>query len=76
MVATHLWSCHNPFAVLLRSKHFRTAEAAVGRTADMALALVGLQASRDIPAAALSYGDQRRLEVAVALATGARFILA
>ena len=73
--ATHLWSCHNPFAILLRSKRFRTAEAAVDRTADMALALVGLQASRDIPAAALSYGDQRRLEVAVALATGARFIL-
>jgi branched-chain amino acid transport system permease protein len=75
MVATHLWSCHNPFAALFRSKRFRTAEAAVGRTAEMALALVGLQASRHIPAGALSYGDQRRLEVAVALATGARFIL-
>jgi branched-chain amino acid transport system permease protein len=75
MVATHLWSCHNPFAALVRSKRFRTAEAAVGRTAEMALALVGLQASRHIPAGVLSYGDQRRLEVAVALATGARFIL-
>jgi branched-chain amino acid transport system permease protein len=74
-VATHLWSCHDPFAALLRSKRFRTAEAAVDRAADMALALVGLQASRHIPAVALSYGDQRRLEVAVALATGARFIL-
>lgn len=75
MVATHLWSCHDPFAALLHSKRFRTAEAAVSRTAEMALALVGLQASSHIPAGALSYGDQRRLEVAVALATGARFIL-
>jgi branched-chain amino acid transport system ATP-binding protein len=75
MVATHLWSCHDPFAALLRSKRFRMAEAAVERATDMALALVGLQSSHQIPAGALSYGDQRRLEVAVALATGARFIL-
>jgi branched-chain amino acid transport system ATP-binding protein/branched-chain amino acid transport system permease protein len=74
-VATHVWSCHDPFATLLRSERYRKAEAAVDRTADLALALVNLQADGDIPAVALSYGDQRRLEVAVALATGARLIL-
>ncbi len=74
-VATHLRSCRNPLAALFRNKRFRAAEEAIDQTADRTLMLVGLQASSDVPAAALSYGDQRRLEVAVALATGARLIL-
>jgi branched-chain amino acid transport system ATP-binding protein len=48
--------------------------AATGRTEE-ALALVGLLDRRDEPASALSYGDQRRLEIARALATDASILL-
>lgn len=74
-IATHLWSCRNPLAALFRTKRFRQSEEAIGRAVDRILDLVGLQSNRDANAAALAYGDQRRLEVAIALATGARLIL-
>ena len=45
------------------------------REAREALDLVGLWAARERPAAALPYGDQRRLEIARALATGPRLLL-
>lgn len=41
----------------------------------VALARVGLEARSNIPAAALSHGERRRLEVALVLARGARAIL-
>ena len=45
------------------------------REAQEALDLVGLRDVREGPAAALPYGDQRRLEIARALATGPRLLL-
>jgi branched-chain amino acid transport system permease protein len=74
-IGTHLWSCHNPFSALLRSASFRRAEAAIESAVNERLALVGLAEQREVLASALSYGDQRRLEVAVALATGASLVL-
>ncbi|KAB1161397.1 ATP-binding cassette domain-containing protein, partial [Micromonospora sp. AMSO12t] len=43
--------------------------------AHTALAQVGLAAHADRPAGQLAYGDQRRLEIAVALAAGPRLLL-
>ncbi|MFY1595920.1 ATP-binding cassette domain-containing protein [Micromonospora sp. WMMD737] len=43
--------------------------------AHTALAQVGLTAHADRPAGQLAYGDQRRLEIAVALAAGPRLLL-
>jgi branched-chain amino acid transport system ATP-binding protein len=45
------------------------------RRADELLGLLGLSAYADRPASALAHGDERRLGVARALATGPRFVL-
>jgi branched-chain amino acid transport system permease protein len=74
-IGTHLWSCRNPLAALLRTPAFRAAERAVDTAVEERLALVGLTEQRDVFASALSYGEQRRLEVAVALASGASMVL-
>jgi len=74
-VATHLRSCRSVLAALLRNKRFRDSEAAIDQTVDRILQLLRLQSRCDLPASALSYGDQRRLEIGLALATGAGLIL-
>jgi branched-chain amino acid transport system ATP-binding protein len=50
-------------------------EAALRGPAAEALARVGLAARAEVPAAALAHGEQRQLELAMALATGPRLIL-
>jgi ABC-type branched-subunit amino acid transport system ATPase component/ABC-type branched-subunit amino acid transport system permease subunit len=47
----------------------------VKRRAAEILALLGLEAKRDAPAAALSHGEQRYLEIGIALATEPDFLL-
>jgi branched-chain amino acid transport system ATP-binding protein len=47
----------------------------VNQAAQRALELCGLQSRKDSPAAALSHGERRQLEVAMALATGPRLLL-
>lgn len=47
---------------------FRASEAAVTEKANHAIELVGLQGKRDLKVGNLSYGDQKRLEIARALA--------
>jgi branched-chain amino acid transport system permease protein len=74
-VATHLRSCRSVLAALLRNKRFRDSEAAIDQTVNRILQLVRLQSRCDLSASALSYGDQRRLEIGLALATGAGLIL-
>jgi branched-chain amino acid transport system ATP-binding protein len=54
---------------------FRARQAALERRAGELLALFGLDARADDPAASLSYGDRRRLEIARALATGPALLL-
>ena len=49
--------------------------AAAGRRADLALDRLGLAAIADRPAGLLSHGDQRLLEVAMALAQEPRLLL-
>jgi branched-chain amino acid transport system ATP-binding protein len=50
-------------------------EAALNRPAGEALGLVGLAGKADAPAGALSHGDKRRLELAIALAQAPRLLL-
>ena len=60
---------------ILRLPRFRADERNAVAAARSALALVDLDTLADRPAAALSYGDQRRLEIARAMAGGPRLLL-
>jgi ABC-type branched-subunit amino acid transport system ATPase component len=62
-------------AMLLRTPGNRRAEAAARSEAFAALEFVGLAAGANRIAGQLPYGDQRRLEIARALATGATLVL-
>ncbi|MFM9059056.1 MAG: ABC transporter ATP-binding protein [Planctomycetaceae bacterium] len=62
-------------AMLLRTPANRRAEAAARSRAFAELEFVGLAASANRIAGQLPYGDQRRLEIARALATGATLVL-
>jgi len=62
-VATAVWE------VVARTRRFRREEAALRTAADALLDFVGIAQQRDTIARNLPYGDQRRLEIARALAT-------
>ena len=64
-----------PLAMLLRTRRQREAEAAAARSGFEALEFVGLGGAANRIAGQLPYGDQRRLEIARALATGATLLL-
>ena len=61
--------------VIARLPRFRRQERAAVAQAEAALALVGLRDAAAIRAAALSYGDARRLEIARAMAARPRLLL-
>lgn len=73
--ATHLRASRSPLATLIRTPGFVESETSVRSAVDAYLDVVGLSSNAEVRASALSYGDQRRLEVAIALATGARLLL-
>ena len=62
-------------AALLARARVRAEEERLAGEADRALDFVGLGGRRDELASGLSYGDQRLLELAVALAAGPRLLL-
>ncbi len=62
-------------AIIARLPGFRRAERDAIARAQAALALVGLQDRAYTQAGALAYGDQRRLEIARAMAGGPRLLL-
>ena len=64
-----------PLAMLFRTPRNRAAEAEAARRGFAALEFVGLGAAANRIAGQLPYGDQRRLEIARALATGATLLL-
>ncbi len=71
-------ACHSPLsvlAVLLRSRRQRDEEAALRATAQSALVLVGLDHLAGRPAGSLAYAQQRRLEIARAVAAGPKLLL-
>jgi branched-chain amino acid transport system ATP-binding protein len=69
MVGRHVRTRANVIGAVLRSRGTRDEEAAIRRRAEELLHYVGIADRADDIARHLSYGDQRRLEIARALAT-------
>ena len=69
MVGRHIRSRSGLLGAILRTRGFRFEEAAIARRAQELLDYVGIGQLADYKARTLSYGDQRRLEIARALAT-------
>ena len=69
MVGRHIRSHVGLLGALWRTPAFRAEEAAIVACAQQLLAYVGIAPLADYKARTLSYGDQRRLEIARALAT-------
>ena len=65
----------SPLQALARTPAFRADEARIDRQVDELLGIFKLGRFRDAPAAALPYGEQRRLEIVRALATKPRLLL-
>ncbi len=75
LIAAHHHSRTGLAAALARTPAFEREEAAMTRDADALLELLGLTGWRDTLAAELPYGQQRRLEIARALAGRPRLLL-
>jgi branched-chain amino acid transport system ATP-binding protein len=75
LVAMGKHSQYRAISVLLPLPHFRTAEHAEHETARELLSRVGLADKANLVARTLSYGEQRRLELARALATEPKVLL-
>ena len=74
MVARHCRTRSGLLGALLRTRRFRDEEAAIRTRAMDLLGYVGIAALAPFRARTLSYGDQRRLEIARALATDPKLI--
>lgn len=75
LLATHLVAAENPLAAILRSRSFRARETQRVAVASSVLRRVGLADQGDKVAGALSYGEQRLLAIALALATNPLLLL-
>ncbi len=69
MVGRHIRSHSGLWGAIFRTPGFKAEEIAIAQRAHELLAYVGIPALADYKARTLSYGDQRRLEIARALAT-------
>ncbi len=69
MVGRHVRTTSGLLGAVLRTPAFRREEADIAQRARELLAYVGIERYADYRARTLSYGDQRRLEIARALAT-------
>ena len=75
MVAAHCRTSAGVFGALFRPARVKKEERDMGYRALDILRFVGLQDKEGAPAASLSYGDQRRLEIARALGTEPHLLL-
>jgi branched-chain amino acid transport system permease protein len=75
LLATHLIAAENPLAAILRSGKFLTREAEREAFATSVLHRVGLAPRADAAASTLSYGEQRLLAIALALALNPLLVL-
>jgi branched-chain amino acid transport system ATP-binding protein len=73
-VAQHARTRAGVWDAVFRTKAFWAEEERIAQQAHQCLDFVGLGAMADRKASTLSYGDQRRLEVARALATGPKLL--
>ena len=69
MVARHVRTHSGLLGAIFRTKSFTQEEKEIAERAHELLAYVGIDTLADVKARTLSYGDQRRLEIARALAT-------
>ncbi len=74
MVGRHVRTQSGLIGAVFRTASFKAEEAAIARRAMVLLDYVGIGAYADFKARTLSYGDQRRLEIARALATDPQLI--
>jgi branched-chain amino acid transport system ATP-binding protein len=75
MVAAHCRTSAGVIGALFRPARVRKEERDMGYRAMDILRFVGLEDKQDVPAANLSYGDQRRLEIARGLGTEPHLLL-
>ncbi len=74
MVGRHIRTHSGVFGAIFRSGGFKTEERAIAKRSQELLDYVGVGKFADYKARTLSYGDQRRLEIARALATDPKLI--
>jgi branched-chain amino acid transport system ATP-binding protein len=74
MVGRHVRTHSGVLGAILRLPSFKAEEAAIAARSRELLAYVGIEKYADYKARTLSYGDQRRLEIARALATDPKLI--
>jgi branched-chain amino acid transport system ATP-binding protein len=74
MVGRHVRTHSGLVGAILRTASFKAEEKAIAERAHELLAYVGIAKYADFKARTLSYGDQRRLEIARALATDPQLI--
>ena len=74
MVGRHIRTHSGLFGAVFRSASFQQEEAAIAKSSQELLDYVGIGKYADFKARTLSYGDQRRLEIARALATDPQLI--
>ena len=74
-VASHLRLGHGLLGAVARTAGFSREEARITGRAESLLDMFGLYARRFEPSSSLPYGDQRRLEIARALATDPKVLL-
>jgi branched-chain amino acid transport system ATP-binding protein len=74
MVGRHVRTQSGLIGAVFRSAGFKAEERAIAQRARELLAYVGIEKYADYRARTLSYGDQRRLEIARALATDPKLI--
>lgn len=75
IVGRHLRTNGNIWGAITRSKSYREEEGKSKKKAREILDFVGMQARRDLLARNLSFGDERKLEIAIALAGEPRLLL-
>lgn len=75
LIACHFNEQYGLLDTVLKTKAYRRGEANLNALAEHLLSLMGLQSFRDMVAANLPYGIQRRLEIARALALRPKLLL-
>src|SRR6476661_10581879 len=75
MVGRYCRTTAGPFTSIIRGPKFRREEASVRARAQELLDFVGLASTTEVLARNMPYGDQRRLEIARALATDPKLVL-